>query len=247
MAGINNNSSMRNTIAIGNGGIHAFLRVNVNDKIHYLNLGELSDVATGVQYSYGRNYYNGSHLAQGPATLGVRMGNARFVFSKLEEDVAASLKALSTKKNLPLFDIEENIEFGPAMTSVETAEKEILDEPGKVASYNLTNLSIPLDIVLFSTTDYCRELGIEINDEQLKSLSIDSGLKYNVLVIKEIEKCVFLSYSGGLGAEEGFGQTVYDAFIQKDGPWELVKTGDKITQLTGTLTLEDLLSFAEVN
>lgn len=244
MAGIESNVSMRNTISIGNGGIHAFLRVDIDGTFHYLNLGELSDVVSGVQYSYGRNYYNGSHLAKGLATLGVKMANARFVFSKLEKDVASALKALYNKKKLALFDIEEDIEFGPAIVKTSLSEKEVLDKKGQIVSYNLTNLAVPVDIVMFSTTDYCREMGIE-NYKDLPSLAIDNGLKYNVLVIKEIEKCVFLSYTGGLNADEGFGQTVYDAFILRDTPWKLVKNGDKVTQLTSNLTLEDVLSFAE--
>ena len=99
MAGIESNVSMRNTISIGNGGIHAFLRVDINGTFHYLNLGELSDVVSGVQYSYGRNYYNGSHLAKGPATLGVKMANARFVFLNLRKMWLPLLKLYTTKRN----------------------------------------------------------------------------------------------------------------------------------------------------
>lgn len=228
MAGIETFEARR-VLSIGNGGIHAVVEHKEGDVTTYLSLGTLTNFVGGKQQSYGRHYVNGSHLPVGEATLGVSMTNARFVFDRIDEDVVSQLSQAAKTKNLTIFEPEEDYEVNfvsASGTSSVYTDKVDLKESVHLSSSvskdsSLSNLKKPLKIILFSTVDYCNELGVF---GKADSLGIDGDLKYNVVVRQVITDVVFSKSSVGGSSLNGFTAGVYDAICSDIIPWHFVNS-----------------------
>lgn len=239
----------RRVLSIGNGGIHAVVKHNDGTKDTYLSLGTLTNVVDGKQQSYGRHYVNGSHLAVGEATLGVSITNARFVFDRIETDVVGQLQVATKAAGVTdLFKDEENYEIAfisVAGTTDVFTDKVNFKESIRLASsvntdFSLTNLKAPLEIILFSSVDYCNELGIPLKlpDDYKMSANIDGDLKYNIIVRKIIKDVIFSKSSVGGEALGGFGAGVYDAICSDTTPWHFIDTSND-SKIFNPLKLSD--------
>lgn len=228
MAGIETFEARR-VLSIGNGGIHAVVEHKEGDVTTYLSLGTLTNFVGGKQQSYGRHYVNGSHLSVGEATLGVSMANARFVFDRIDEDIVSQLAQAAKDKKIKIFEPEENYEVSYASASGSSdiyTDKVNFEESVHLTSStskdsSLSNLQRPLKIILFSTVDYCNELGVL---GKTGSLGIDEDLKYNVVVRQVIEDVVFSKSSVGGNGLTGFTAGVYDAICSDIIPWHFVNS-----------------------
>ena len=250
MAGIESFEARR-VLSVGNGGIHAVVEhedidKNGNKKTIFLSLGTMSNFVGGTQYSYNNHYVNGSHLAVGETQLGVFLSNARFIFDKIDEDVCSALNRVAKIKGVNLFKEDQVYEtaFRGGSTTLVDANKKSIDTlspiANKITDYSLDNIKKPLKITLFSTVDYCNEIGVpDLKNLNLGTLNIDGDLKYNVLVKKVVTDVIFSKSSTGGAAINGASPGSYDAICGNISPWQYINTATDGTFSPLTLSSSD--------